>query len=318
VDDSLRRFCVFEPRGRAQKSTNLLFPPTRPDADAGVIVLQGDKAHAMSGSNCICVVTVLLETGMLPMREPQTVVRLDTPAGLVAATAHCKDGKCECVSLDMVPSFVEALDRTLAVPDPGEVRVDFAFGGVYYALIDPRPLGLSIEPAAARARVNAASRIHRALNAEVEVRHPERPPIHGIAYAMFVDTTPEGALIGATILPPGADRPLALRHRQQRPPGGPPRPRRHAGRRHDDGLVDHRQPLRGRTSWRDHDRRPAGGSAANFRARLDSRAPPDRPRSRRPLPAGLPARELLGRRLRSAQVTRRRGWPAERQAVKPG
>lgn len=203
MDDSLRRFCVFEPRGRAQKSTNLLFPPTRPDADAGFIVLQGDKAHAMSGSNCICVVTVLLETGMLPMREPQTVVRLDTPAGLVAATAHCKDGKCECVSLDMVPSFVEALDRTLAVPDLGEVHVDFAFGGVYYALIDPHPLGLSIEPAAARALVDTGSRIHRALNAEVEVRHPERPAIHGIAYAMFVDTTPEGALIGATILPPG-------------------------------------------------------------------------------------------------------------------
>lgn len=203
VDDSLRRFCVFEPRGYAPMSTNLLFPPTRPDADAGFIVLQGDKAHAMSGSNCICVVTVLLETGMLPMQEPQTVVRLDTPAGLVTATASCKDGKCERVALDMVPSFVEALDRVVAVPGLGELRVDIAFGGVYYALIDPRPLGLTVEPAAARALVDAGCRIHRALNAAVEVRHPERPAIHGIAYTMFVDTTPEGTLIGATILPPG-------------------------------------------------------------------------------------------------------------------
>jgi len=203
VDDSLRRFCVFEPRGYAPMSTNLLFAPTRPNADAGFIVLQGDKAHAMSGSNCICVVTVLLETGMLPMQEPQTVVRLDTPAGLVTATASCKDGKCERVSLDMVPSFVEALDRAVVVPGLGELHIDIAFGGVYYALIDPRPLGLAIEPAAARALVDAGCRIHRALNSEVEVRHPERPAINGLAYTMFVDTTFDGTLIGATILPPG-------------------------------------------------------------------------------------------------------------------
>ena len=94
VDDSIRRFCVFEPRGSAQMSTNLLQPPTRDDCDAGFIVLQGDKAHAMSGSNVICVVTVLLETGMIPMQEPETVVRLDMPAGLVEARAVCKDGKC--------------------------------------------------------------------------------------------------------------------------------------------------------------------------------------------------------------------------------
>ncbi len=85
VDDSLRRFCVFEPRGYAQMSTNLLLPPTRPDADAGFIILQGDKAHAMSGSNCICVATVMLETGMLTMSEPRTVIRFDMPAGLVVA-----------------------------------------------------------------------------------------------------------------------------------------------------------------------------------------------------------------------------------------
>ncbi|MEM8811914.1 MAG: proline racemase family protein, partial [Pseudomonadota bacterium] len=96
-DDSIRRFCVFEPRGSAQMSTNLLLPPTRPDADAGFIVLQGDRAHAMSGSNCICVVTVVLETGILPMTEPETIVRLDTPAGLVTARAECADGKCRSV-----------------------------------------------------------------------------------------------------------------------------------------------------------------------------------------------------------------------------
>ena len=85
VDDSLRRFLVFEPRGYAQMSTNLIFPPSQPDADVGFLILQGDKAHAMSGSNCICLVTTLLETGMLEMKEPETIVTIDTPAGLVRA-----------------------------------------------------------------------------------------------------------------------------------------------------------------------------------------------------------------------------------------
>jgi len=203
TDDSLRRFCVFEPRGCAQMSTNLLLPPSRADADAAFIILQGDKAHSMSGSNCICVVTVLLETGALPMREPETVVRLETPAGLVVATATCRAGKCERVALDMVPSFVEALDVEVAVPGLGSVRVDIAFGGVYYALIDPRPLGLRIEPQAARALVDTGCRIHRALNETQTIRHPELPAIRGIAYTMFVDRNERGDLVGATILPPG-------------------------------------------------------------------------------------------------------------------
>lgn len=202
-DDSLRRFCVFEPRGYASMSTNLLFAPCRPDADAGFIILQGDKAHAMSGSNCICVVTVLLETGQVPMQEPETTVRLDTPAGLVTATASCRNGKCEKVTLDMVPTFVEALDVAVEVPELGKVQVDTAFGGVYYALIDPKQIGLAIEPSSARALVDAGCRIHRALNEQVRVKHPLYPTINSFAYMMFVDRRDDGDLVGATVLPPG-------------------------------------------------------------------------------------------------------------------
>ncbi len=222
VDDSLRRFCVFEPRGSAQMSTNLLVPPQRPEADAGLIVLQGDRAHAMSGSNCICAVTVLLETGMVEMIEPETIIRLDTPAGLIEATATCKDGKCERVSLDMTPSFVEQRDVEVEVDGFGTVRVDLAFGGIYYALIDPGQLGLKIEPDQARALVDAGSRIHRVLNSACEVRHPELPSLNSISYTMFIDHHDDGGLVGATILPPGRlDRSpcgtgnsarLALRH----------------------------------------------------------------------------------------------------------
>lgn len=203
VDDSLRRFCVFEPRGSAQMSTNLILPPCEPGADAGMIVLQGDRAHEMSGSNSICTVTVLLETGMVPMQEPETIVRLDTPAGLVTARARCRDGKCESVTLRMTPGFVEALDVPVEVPGLGQIGVDIAFGGVYYGLIDPGQLGLTIVPENARALVDAGCRILRALIANVPVQHPTLPDVNRISYVMFVDKTAGGDLLGATILLPG-------------------------------------------------------------------------------------------------------------------
>lgn len=203
VDDSLRRFLVFEPRGYAQTSTNLLFPPTRPDADAGFIVLQGDQAHAMSGSNAICLVTVLLETGILEMKEPETRVVLDTASGLVVATAHCKEGKCERVSLAMTPCYADRLDARVEVEGIGEVSVDIAFGGIFYALIDPAAVGLEILPENARQLVDIGSRIHRAVNAQLDISHPEIPGLEGVSYVMFVGYNAEGEFKGATIMPPG-------------------------------------------------------------------------------------------------------------------
>lgn len=202
TDDSLRRFLVFEPRGYPAMSTNLVFPPTRPDADAGFVVLQGDRAHAMSGSNSICITTALLETGAIKMKEPETIVRLDTAAGVVTATATCRDGKCERVRLAMNPSFAHELDVTVDVDGIGKVKVDIAFGGVFYALIDPRQLGLKINPDTARALVQAGIATHRTLNKKLKVVHPENPGLNGIAYTMFVDRDEKG-LIGSTVMPPG-------------------------------------------------------------------------------------------------------------------
>ena len=102
VDDRLRRFVTFEPRAHVAMTVNLLLPPCRNDADAAFIVLQPDRAHPMSGSNCICVVTALLETGRVKMIEPETIVKLDTAAGLITARAQCKNGRCLSVSLDTV------------------------------------------------------------------------------------------------------------------------------------------------------------------------------------------------------------------------
>src|SRR5581483_4747600 len=142
VDDSFRRFLTAEPRASVNMTMNLLLPSTRPDADAGFIVLQYDRAHAMSGSNCMCVVTALLETGRVPMRDPETVVRLDTPAGLITARARCSNGRCHAVTLDNVPAFVEALDREIETPKWGRIKVDIAFGGIYYAIVDVAQVGM--------------------------------------------------------------------------------------------------------------------------------------------------------------------------------
>jgi proline racemase len=203
VDDSLRRFLVFEPRGYAQMSTNLIFDPINKDADIGFLILQGDKAHAMSGSNSICLVTVLLETGRIEMKEPETTVTLDTPAGIVQATASCKNGKCERVSLDMTPSYADQLDAIIDVEGLGKVTVDIAFGGIFYALIDPSQFDLKILPENARQLVDIGTRIHRAVNEQLEISHPELESIKGISYTMFVGHDDEGEMKGATILPPG-------------------------------------------------------------------------------------------------------------------
>jgi proline racemase len=203
VDDSLRRFLVFEPRGYAQMSTNLLFAPTHVEADVGFMILQGDKAHAMSGSNCICLVTVLLETGMIEMREPETIVTLDTPAGLVRASANCSDGKCTRVTLDMTHSYADQLDALVEVKGLGEVSVDISFGGVFYALVDPTQFNLKISPDNARKLVDLGTRIHRAVNDQLDIRHPELAGLEGISYVMFVGYDDDGEMKGATILPPG-------------------------------------------------------------------------------------------------------------------
>ena len=203
VDDSLRRFLVFEPRGYAQMSTNLIFDPINKDADIGFLILQGDKAHAMSGSNSICLVTVLLETGRIEMKEPETTVILDTPAGIVRATASCKNGKCVRVSLDMTPSYADQLDAIIDVEGLGKVTVDIAFGGIFYALIDPSQFDLKILPENARQLVDIGTRIHRAVNEQLEISHPELESIKGISYTMFVGHDDEGRMKGATILPPG-------------------------------------------------------------------------------------------------------------------
>lgn len=203
VDDSLRRLVMLEPRGCLQMSVNLLLPPTVPGADAGFIVLQADKAHPMSGSNCICVVTALLETGMITMQEPETTVVLDTPAGLVTAVARCVDGRCISVSLDMVPAFVEHLDYEFDIPGVGTLKADIAFGGVYYALMDVEQINLTIGPENARKLATYGVDFRHYINQHIKVQHPLLKQINEIAYVMFRQRVDGSIWRTCTTLPPG-------------------------------------------------------------------------------------------------------------------
>jgi proline racemase len=203
ADGAFRRFVTFEPRASAHMSLNLLLPSDHPEADAGFIVLQADRAHAMSGSNCICVVTALLETGRVQMTEPETVVTLETPAGLVRAVAQCAEGRCLSVSLDNVPAFVEALDHVITTPTWGPIRADIAFGGVYYAIVDVEQIGLEITPGKARDLAEAGMAIKALAADQVSVRHPEREGIDALSYVMFRSRDADGAVRTCTTIPPG-------------------------------------------------------------------------------------------------------------------
>ena len=203
LDDSLRRFLCLEPRSGSIGSVNLLVPAKRPEADAGFIILQADQAHAMSGSNSICVTTALLESGIVEMKEPETVVMLDTAAGLVKATATCRDGRCERVKLTMVPSFVHELDVAVDTPDWGRITMDLCYGGVFYALVDVAQIGTTIEKGNARRIVEAGMMLKDLVNRTIPVVHPEIPEISGVAYVMFRDTEADGTIRTCTTMWPG-------------------------------------------------------------------------------------------------------------------
>lgn len=204
-DDSLRRFILFEPRGGPAMSVNLVLPPCDPAADLGMIVMESTDYPPMSGSNAICVVTVALETGLVAMKEPETRLVLDTPAGLVPVTATCRDGKCERVSLENVPSFLLHRDVEIAVPEFGAITIDVAYGGAFFALVDARDLDLAMTPGEARRMVDLGATITAAANDAVTAVHPENPDIRGVTFTLFGGPSegPEGARKSAVVIPPG-------------------------------------------------------------------------------------------------------------------
>jgi proline racemase len=179
--DWFRRLMLREPRGYPQCCVNLVLPPVDASAAAGFIIMEQQRYYAaMSGTNVIAVATVLLETGLVPMSEPLTELRLEPPAGLIELRAHCENGRARRVDFTNVPSFCTARDVQLEVPTLGTIEVSVAFGGMTYAVIDAEPLGFDVRPHEARAMQQAALKIIAAASEQIGFHHPENPEIRAI------------------------------------------------------------------------------------------------------------------------------------------
>lgn len=174
-EDWLRKFLLYEPRGGAFCHANLIVPPKSPEADAGFIIMEPEDYPAMSGSNCMCVTTVLLETGMLPMHEPQTELTLETPGGLVRVVADCKNGRCEQVRLTNVPCYAALLDAEIDVPGHGKVKIDIGYGGAFFIIVDATPFGFNIVKDEARQLVETGEAIKAAAREQIQLQHPDMP-----------------------------------------------------------------------------------------------------------------------------------------------
>ncbi len=174
-DETLRNFVLNEPRGGVFRHVNLLVPPKNPKAQMGWIIMEPEDTPPMSGSNSICVSTVLLETGIIPMQEPVTHMTLEAPGGLVEVRADCKDGKVTKVHVQNVPSFADKLDVTLEVPGIGTLTVDTAFGGDSFVMADAKALGFAITPDEAKDLAEVGIKITNAANDQLEFHHPTNP-----------------------------------------------------------------------------------------------------------------------------------------------
>lgn len=184
-DGTLRNFVLNEPRGGLFRHVNLLVPPKDPKAQMGFIIMEPADTPPMSGSNSICVATVLLETGIVPMVEPVMEMTLEAPGGLVEVTALCKDGKAERITIRNVPSFAGRLDAPLEVEGLGTLTVDTAYGGDSFVLVDAASVGFEVAPDEARDIVAAGMKITAAATEQLGFVHPENPDWTHISFCQF-------------------------------------------------------------------------------------------------------------------------------------
>ena len=183
--DDLRLRMLREPRGYPAANCNLILPPTDPAADAGYVIMEQVEYPGMSGTNTICVVTVLLETGMLPMREPVTELTLEAPAGLIRVRAECRNGKVRAVTFRNVRSFATHLGAPVEVPTLGTVSVDVAYGGMFYVIADATPFGFRLTPDEGRDIVRISEMIKAAAAEQLPIVHPDQPGFAGITIAQL-------------------------------------------------------------------------------------------------------------------------------------
>jgi proline racemase len=184
-DETLRNFVLNEPRGGVFRHVNLLVPPRHPEAQMGWIIMEPEDTPPMSGSNSMCVATVLLETGILPMQEPRTHLTLEAPGGLVHVVADCERGKVRQVTVRNLASFVDRSDAVLEVAGVGTLRVDTAYGGDSFVIVDAADLGFAIVPDEARELAVMGIRITAAANEQLGFHHPENPDWSHISFCQI-------------------------------------------------------------------------------------------------------------------------------------
>ncbi|MDA0663794.1 MAG: proline racemase family protein [Proteobacteria bacterium] len=210
-DGRLRNFMLNEPRGGVFRHVNLLVPPKDPAADAGFIIMEPEDTPPMSGSNSICVATVLLDSGILPMQEPVTTLTLEAPGGLVTVRAECASGKAERIFVQNLPSFASRLDASLEVAGLKTLTVDTAFGGDSFVIVDAAAFGLALTADEAHDIATLGVRITRAASDMLGFHHPENPDWRHISFCLFagpVETGPDGpqARAAVAIRPGKVDR----------------------------------------------------------------------------------------------------------------
>jgi trans-L-3-hydroxyproline dehydratase len=207
ADQKLRKFMLNEPRGGVFRHINLLVPPKNPKAQMGWIIMEPEDTPPMSGSNSICVSTVLLETGIIPMEEPETKMILEPPGGLIEVVARCEDGKVTRVTVRNVPSFVDQTGVRLEVEGIGALTVDTAYGGDSFVIVDAERLGFKIVADEARDLVETGIKITNAANEQLGFHHPENPDWRHISFCQL--TAPlikeQGSLLGrnTVVIQPG-------------------------------------------------------------------------------------------------------------------
>ena len=205
-DDVLRNFVLNEPRGGVFRHVNLLVPPKHPEARMGFIIMEPEDSPPMSGSNSICVSTVLLDGGILPMTEPVTNLVLEAPGGLVHVEAECRDGKAERIKVQNLPSFVQKLDCALELDGFKTLKVDTAYGGDSFVVVDAEETGFQITEDEARQMAETGMRITAAANEQIGFSHPEISDWNHISFCLFAGS-PQMTEIGISAKSAVAVRP---------------------------------------------------------------------------------------------------------------
>jgi proline racemase len=184
-DQTLRNFMLNEPRGGVFRHVNLLVPPKHPEAQMGFIIMEPEDTPPMSGSNSICVATVLLDTGIIPIQEPITHLVLEAPGGLVRVRAKCADGKAQRITVQNLPSFVGELGAKITVAGIGDITVDTAFGGDSFVVVDAQALGFKLESGEAKDLATLGVKITNAANAQLQFHHPLNPQWTHFSFCLF-------------------------------------------------------------------------------------------------------------------------------------